>query len=45
VDCLCRLLTPEQLILLDTQAPFAFAITKIVDNYFPPDLAAGVCQY
>jgi len=45
VDHLCPLLTPEQLQLLDSQAPFAFAITKIVDNYFPPDLAAGVRQY
>jgi hypothetical protein len=45
MDHLCPPLTPEQLTLLDTQAPFAFAITKIVDNYFPPDLAAGVRQY
>ena len=26
-------------------SPFAFTVTKIVDNYFPPDLAAGVRQY
>ena len=45
MDRLCPPLTPEQLTLLDTQAPFAFAITKIVDNYFPPDLAVGVRQY
>jgi len=45
MDCLCPPLTPEQLQLLDSQAPFTFAITKIVDTYFPPDLAAGVHQY
>jgi hypothetical protein len=45
MDRLCLLLTPEQLQLLDSQAPFAFAVTKVIDNYFPPDLAMGVCQY
>jgi len=33
VDRLCLLLTPEQLQLLNSQAPFAFTITKVVDNY------------
>jgi len=45
MDCLCLPLTPEQLQLLDSQAPFAYAITKVMDIYFPPDLAAGVRQY
>jgi len=45
VNHLCPPLTPEQLQLLDSQAPFAFAITKVVNDYFPPDLAAGVHQY
>jgi len=45
VDHLCPPLTPEQLQLLDSQAPFAFAITKVINDYFPPDLAAGVRQY
>jgi len=45
VDRLCPPLTPEQLQLLNSQAPFAFAITKVVNTYFPPDLAAGVRQY
>ena len=45
MDHLCPLLTPEQLQLLNSQAPFAFAITKVADNYFPPDLTAGVRQY
>jgi len=45
VDRLCPPLTLEQLQLLDSQAPFAFAITKIVNHYFPPDLATGICQY
>ena len=42
MDHLCPLLTLEQLQLLDSQAPFVFVITKIVDTYFPPDLTAGV---
>jgi len=45
VDRLCLPLTPEQLQLLDSQAPFTFTITKVIDSYFPPDLATGVRQY
>jgi len=45
VDRLCPPLTPEQLQLLNIQAPFASTITKIVNNYFPPDLTTGVHQY
>jgi len=45
MDHLCPPLTLEQLQLLDSQAPFAFAITKVVDTYFPPNLATGVHQY
>ena len=45
MDHLCPLLTLEQLQLLDPQAPFTFTITKVIDNYFPPDLTTGVHQY
>ena len=45
MDRLCPPLTPEQLQLLNIQAPFASTITKIVNNYFPPDLTTGVHQY
>jgi len=45
VDHLCPPLTLEQLQLLNSQAPFTFAITKVINNYFPLDLAAGVRQY
>ena len=42
---LCLPITPDQLQLLNSQAPFAFAISKVISNYFLPDLATDVCQY
>jgi hypothetical protein len=45
VDYLTPVITPEQLVLLDINAPFADAVNHIVSEYFPLDLAAAVRQY
>ena len=38
-------LTPEQLRIFDASEPFAYAVSKVVDEYFPYDLLATVRQY
>ena len=38
-------LTPEQLRIFDASEPFAYAVSKVVDEYFPYDLLAAVQQY
>ena len=38
-------LTPEQLCIFDAGKPFAYAVSKVVDKYFPYDLLATVWQY
>ena len=38
-------LTPEQLHIFDASEPFAYAVSKVVDEYFPYDLLAVVQQY
>ena len=38
-------LTPEQLRIFDASEPFAYAVSKVVDKYFPYDLLAAVWQY
>ena len=38
-------LTPEQLRIFDASKPFAYAVSKVVDEYFPYDLLAAVQQY
>ena len=38
-------LTPEQLHIFDTSEPYAYAVSKVVDEYFPYDLLAVVRQY
>ena len=38
-------LTPEQLRIFDASEPFAYAVSKVVDEYFPYDLLAAVWQY
>ena len=38
-------LTPEQLHIFDASEPFAYAVSKVVDEYFPYDLLATVRQY
>ena len=39
------LLTPEQLHIFDASEPFAYAVSKVVNKYFPYDLLAAVRQY
>ena len=38
-------LTPEQLRIFDASEPFAYAVSKVVNEYFPYDLLAMVQQY
>ena len=38
-------LTPEQLRIFDASEPYAYAVSKVVDEYFPYDLLAAVRQY
>ena len=38
-------LTPEQLCIFDASEPYAYAVSKVVDEYFPYDLLAAVRQY
>jgi len=38
IDCICMPITPDQLQLLNSKAPFAFVIQNVVDDYFPSDL-------
>ena len=38
-------LTPEQLRIFDASEPFAYAVSKVVNEYFPYDLLAAVQQY
>ena len=38
-------LTPEQLCIFDASEPFAYAVSKVVDKYFPYNLLATVWQY
>ena len=45
MDYLCPPLTAEQMQVLNRDEPFADAVNKVIDDYFPLDLAAGVMQY
>ena len=38
-------LTPEQLCIFDANEPYAYAVSKVVDEYFSYDLLAVVQQY
>ena len=38
-------LTPKQLCIFDASEPFAYTVSKVVDEYFPYDLLAVVWQY
>ena len=38
-------LTPEQLRILDASEPYAYTVSKVVNEYFPYDLLAAVRQY
>ena len=38
-------LTPEQLCIFDASEPYAYAVSKVVNKYFPYDLLAMVWQY
>ena len=38
-------LTPEQLCIFNASEPFAYAVSKVVDEYSPYDLLATVWQY
>ena len=38
-------LTPEQLRIFDASEPYTYAVSKVVDKYFPHDLLAAVQQY
>ena len=38
-------LTPEQLRIFNASEPFTYAVSKVVDEYFPYDLLAAVRQY
>ena len=44
-DYVNLIITPEQLELLDTKAPFADAVNHVINEYFPLDLSAAVHQY
>ena len=45
VDYTCPPLTPEQLCVFDTQEPFAYAVNKVINDYFPHDLSTAIWQY
>jgi hypothetical protein len=45
VDYPCPALTPEQLTFLDAKAPFACGVNRVINEYFPLHLSAGVRQY
>jgi hypothetical protein len=45
VDYHCAPLLPHQICILDTKASFAPAINKVINEYFPLDLAASIRQY
>ena len=38
-------LTPEQLRIFDVKEPFAYAVDKVINEYFPYELSAAVRQY
>ena len=38
-------LTPEQLHIFDVKEPFAYAVDKVINEYFPYELSAAVRQY
>jgi hypothetical protein len=45
VDYLCPPLTPNQLAILDSRAPFAEAVNKIINQQFPLHISAAIKQY
>jgi hypothetical protein len=45
VDYHCAPLLPHQICILDAKAPFAHAVNKVINEYFPLDLAASIRQY
>jgi hypothetical protein len=45
VDYLCPPLTPDQLAILDSRAPFAEAVNKIINQNFPLHISAAIKQY
>ncbi|KAI0269609.1 hypothetical protein BGY98DRAFT_937751 [Russula aff. rugulosa BPL654] len=42
---ICPVITVDQQRLLNPEAPFADTVNHVINNYFPYDLAAAVCQY
>ena len=45
VDYFCPPLTPGQLRILDHKQPFAYAVNKVINEYFPLHLSASIRQY
>jgi hypothetical protein len=45
MDYLCPPLTPDQLTILDSRAPFAEAVNKIINQNFPLHISAAIKQY
>jgi hypothetical protein len=45
MDYLCPPLTPDQLALFDSRAPFAEAVNKIINQNFPLHISATIKQY
>jgi hypothetical protein len=45
MDYLCPPLTPDQLAILDSRAPFAEAVNKVINQQFPLHISAAIKQY
>jgi hypothetical protein len=45
MDYLCLPLTPNQLAILDSRAPFAEAVNKAINQQFPLHISAAIKQY